>query len=267
LTGALTVAQRIVRAKAKIRDANIPYKVPERDELPERLDTVLHVIYLVFNEGYSATSGMSLTRHDLSAEAIRLGRLLVELIPNESEAIGLLALMLLNESRRDARASPDGEIILLADQDRTRWNRDLIAEGTALARQAMASPSAGRYALQAANAAVHANAPDPGATDWAEIVRLYDRLLEHDGSPIVELNRAVAIAMLDGPEAGLALIEALLERGHIADYRLAHTARADFLRRLGRKVEARSSYERALKLTKQAPERRFIERRLAELAD
>jgi RNA polymerase sigma-70 factor (ECF subfamily) len=266
LTGAPTVAQRIVRAKARIRDAHISYEVPDRDELPERLDTVLHVIYLVFNEGYSASSGASLTRHDLSAEAIRVGRLLVELIP-EPEAIGLLALMLLNESRRDARQTPDGEIILLADQDRSLWNRALISEGTALVKRAISTQGAGRYTLQAAIAAVHANAAHPSVTNWTEIVGLYDRLLEHDGSPIVELNRAVAIAMRDGPEAGVLLIEAILERGDIADYRLAHTARADLYRRLGRKAEARSSYEQALKLTKQEPERRFIVRRLAELAD
>jgi RNA polymerase sigma-70 factor (ECF subfamily) len=266
LTGAPTVAQRIVRAKARIRDARIPYEVPARGELPARLDTVLHVIYLVFNEGYSASSGESLTRYDLSAEAIRLGRLLVELIP-EPEAIGLLALMLLNESRRDARSSPTGEIVLLADQDRSRWNRDLIAEGTALARQAIASPGAGRYAVQAAIAAVHANASSPDQTDWAEIVQCYDRLLALDASPVVALNRAVAVAMRDGPEAGLALVEAILERGDMDDYRLAHAARADLCRRLGRKADARASYRRALKLTRQEPERRFIERRLAELAD
>ncbi len=265
LTGAPTVAQRIVRAKAKIRDAHIPYEVPDRNELPGRLDTVLHVIYLVFNEGYSASSGASLTRPDLSAEAIRLGRLLVELIP-EPEAAGLLALMLLNESRREARASPDGEIVLLADQDRARWNRDLIAEGTALARRAMGSPQAGRYALQAAIAAIHANAVQPDATDWPEIVRLYDRLLELDASPVVELNRAVAVAMRDGPEAGLALIDAILKRGELEKYRHAHSARADLLRRLGRKREARAAYMEALALTEAQPERRFLEKRLAELA-
>jgi RNA polymerase sigma-70 factor (ECF subfamily) len=264
LTGAPTVAQRIVRAKAKIRDARIPYEVPNRNELPERLDTVLHVIYLVFNEGYSASSGESLTRHDLSAEAIRLGRLLVELIP-EPEAIGLLALMLINESRRDARASPDGEIILLADQDRTRWDRALIAEGTALVRRAIASPRAGRYTLQAAIAAVHTNAADSSATDWAEIVRLYDRLLELDASPIVELNRAIAVAMCDGPETGLALIEAILQRGDLAKYRHAHSARADLLRRLNRKAESRAAYREALLLTDARPERRLLQRRLAEL--
>lgn len=266
LTGAPTVAQRIVRAKARIRDARIPYEVPDRSGLPARLDAVLHVIYLVFNEGYSASSGESLTRYDLSAEAIRLGRLLVELIP-EPEAIGLLALMLLNESRRDARSSPTGEIVLLADQDRSRWKRDLIAEGTALARQAMASPGAGRFAVQAAIAAVHANASSPDQTDWAEIVRCYDRLLALDASPVVELNRAVAVAMRDGPEAGLALVEAVLERGDMDGYRLAHAARADLCRRLGRKADARASYQRALTLTRQEPERRFIERRLAELSD
>jgi RNA polymerase sigma-70 factor (ECF subfamily) len=264
LTGAPTVAQRIVRAKAKIRDAHIPYEVPDRAELPERLDTVLHVIYLVFNEGYSASSGESLTRHDLSAEAIRLGRLLLELAP-EPEAAGLLALMLLNESRRDARTSPDGEIVLLADQDRTRWDRELNAEGTALVRRAIASPHAGRYTLQAAIAAVHTNAPSAAATDWSEIARLYDRLMEMDPSPIVELNRAVAIAMRDGPEAGLAVIDAILARGDLMNYRLAHSARADLLRRLGRKGEARAAYEKALSITDAQPERRFLEKRLAEL--
>jgi RNA polymerase sigma-70 factor (ECF subfamily) len=241
--------------------------VPDRSELPERLDTVLHVIYLVFNEGYSASSGALLTRHVLSAEAIRLDRLLVELIPEESEAAGLLALMLLNESRRDARTSPDGEIVLLADQDRARWNRTLIAEGTALVRQAMAVREAGRYTLQAEIAAVHANAPNSAATDWAQIVRLYDRLLAIDASPIVELNRAVAIAMRDRPEAGLALIDAILARGDLANYRLAYSARADLLRRLGRNVEARMAYNEALSLTEAQPERRFLEKRLAELAD
>jgi RNA polymerase sigma-70 factor (ECF subfamily) len=264
LTGAPTVAQRIVRAKAKIREARIPYEVPGRDELPERLDTVLHVIYLVFNEGYSASSGASLTRHDLSAEAIRLGRLLAELIP-EPEAAGLLALMLLNESRRDARTSPEGEIVLLADQDRTRWNRNLIADGTALVRRAMAFPGAGRYALQAAIAAVHTDAAGPGATDWAQIARLYDRLLELEASPVVELNRAVAIAMRDGPEAGLVLIDAILARGDLTNYRLAHSARADLLRRLGRSQEARAAYTEALSLAEALPERRFLAKRLAEL--
>jgi RNA polymerase sigma-70 factor (ECF subfamily) len=259
-----TLAQRIVRAKAKIRDARIPYQVPTPDELPERLDSVLRVIYLVFNEGYSASSGASVTRVDLSSEAIRLGRLLAELLP-EPEAIGLLALMLLQESRRAARASPDGDLVLLADQDRSLWNRAQIAEGTALVGRALASRAAGPYALQAAIAAVHADAPTAAATDWAEIVGLYDLLVRAEPSPVVELNRAVAVAMRDGPAAGLALVDALLGRGDLADYRLAHAARADFCRRLGDSVQARASYERALALTRQAPERRFLERRLAEL--
>jgi RNA polymerase sigma-70 factor (ECF subfamily) len=266
LTGAPTLAQRIVRAKAKIRDARIPYQVPTPAELPGRLDSVLRVIYLVFNEGYSASSGRSLTRVDLSSEAIRVGRLLVDLLP-EPEAIGLLALMLLQESRRAARTSPDGDLVLLADQDRSRWNREHIAGGSALVERAFASPQGvGPYALQAAIAAVHAGAPTAEATDWAEIVGLYDLLLRAEPSPVVELNRAVAVAMRDGPAAGLALVDALLARGELADYRLAHAARADFCRRLGDRGEARASYERALALTRQEPERRFLERRLAELA-
>jgi RNA polymerase sigma-70 factor (ECF subfamily) len=264
LTPAPTLAQRIVRAKAKIRDARIPYQVPEHAELPERLDAVLRVIYLVFNEGYAASSGTSLTRADLSAEAIRLGRLLIELLP-EPEAQGLLALMLLHESRRTARASPTGDLILLEDQDRSRWNREQIAEGIALVERALSSRRVGPYALQAAIAAVHAEAPDAGATDWAQIVSLYDVLARVEPSPVVELNRAVAVAMRDGPEAGLALIDAILARGELSDYRLAHAARADLCRRLGRSAEARASYERALALTKQEPERRFLERRLGEL--
>jgi RNA polymerase sigma-70 factor (ECF subfamily) len=266
LTAPPTVAQRIVRAKAKIRDARIPYQVPSRADLPDRLDTVLRVIYLVFNEGYSASSGVSLTRHDLSGEAIRLGRLLIELLP-EPEVVGLLALMLLHESRRAARTSPAGELVLLADQDRSRWNREQIAEGSALLEQALSSRRFGPYALQAAIAAVHAEAPSAAATDWAQIVGLYDVLARADRSPVVELNRAVAVAMRDGPSAGLALIDAILARGDLGDYHLAHAARADLCRRLGRTAEARASYERALGLTRQEPERRFLERRLGELLD
>lgn len=264
LTAAPTLAQRIVRAKSKIREARIPYQVPARDELPERLEAVLRVIYLVFNEGYSASSGASLTRHDLSSEAIRLGRLLVELLP-EPEAIGLLALMLLQESRRAARTSADGDLVLLEDQDRSLWNREQIAEGVALVERALASRGFGRYTLQAAIAAVHAEAPAPAATDWAQIVGLYDALWRIEPSPVVELNRAVAVAMRDGPAAGLPLIEAILARGDLTDYHLAHAAHADLCRRLGRTAEARSSYRRALELTRQEPERRFLERRLREL--
>ncbi len=265
LSAAPTLAQRIVRAKAKIRDARIPYQVPTPEELPERLETVLRVIYLVFNEGYSASSGESLTRLDLSGEAIRLGRLLIELLP-EPEAIGLLALMLLHESRRTARASPSGELILLADQDRSLWNREQIAEGSALVERALASRRAGPYAIQAAIAAVHANASNAEATDWSEIVGLYDVLLRVDPSPVIELNRAVAVAMRDGPSAGLALIDAILARGDLQDYRLAHAAQADMYRRLERPEQARDAYTRALALTRQEPERRFLERRLAELS-
>ncbi len=264
LTAAPTLAQRIVRAKTKIREAKIPYQVPSQDELPERLDSVLRVIYLVFNEGYSASSGESLTRHDLSGEAIRLGRLLVELLP-EPEAIGLLALMLLHESRRAARTSPSGDLVLLDEQDRSRWNRDQIAEGSALVERALASRRPGPYLLQAAIAAVHAQSPSAGATDWAEIAALYDVLAQLAPSPVVELNRAVAVAMRDGPLAGLALVDAILARGDLSDYRLAHAARADLCRRLGRNAEARESYQRALALTQQEPERRFLERRLGEL--
>jgi len=266
LTAAPTLAQRIVRAKAKIRDARIPYQVPEADELPERLVSVLRVVYLVFNEGYSASSGPALTRLDLSGEAIRLGRLLVELLP-EAEAIGLLALMLLQESRRVARSSPAGELILLNDQDRTLWNREQITEGSALAQKALESRRFGPYTLQAAIAAVHAEAANAEATDWAQIVGIYDLLLRAEPSPVIELNRAVAVAMRDGPEAGLALIDAILARGDLPDYHLAHAARADFCRRLGRSGEARASYERALALTRQEPERRFLQKRLAELAN
>ncbi len=265
LTPAPTLAQRIVRAKAKIRDARIPYKVPAQAELPQRLDAVLRVIYLVFNEGYAASSGASLTRHDLSGEAIRLGRLVVELLP-EPEVRGLLALMLLHESRRPARTSASGELVLLDEQDRSLWNRDLIAEGTRLVEQALSVRGVGPYAIQAAIAAVHAQAPDAAATDWDEIVGLYDVLARVDPSPVIELNRAVAIAMRDGPAAGLALVDAILERGDLKDYRMAHSARADLSRRLGNTADARRSYERALALTRQEPERRFLERRLAELS-
>jgi RNA polymerase sigma-70 factor (ECF subfamily) len=257
------LAQRIVRAKAKIRDARIPYQVPSPAELPDRLDTVHQVIYLVFNEGYSASSGESLTRSDLSGEAIRLGRLLVELLP-EPEAIGLLALMLLQESHRTARTSLTGDLILLEDQDRSLWNRDQIAEGKALVERALSSRRFGPYTLQAAIAAVHADAPNAAATDWAQIAGLYDVLLRMEPSPVVELNRAVAMAMRDGPDAGLALIDAILARGDLTDYQLAHAARADLCRRLGRTAEARVSYGMALTLARQEPERRFLERRLAE---
>jgi RNA polymerase sigma-70 factor (ECF subfamily) len=264
LTPAPTLAQRIVRAKAKIRAARIPYRVPDAHELPSRLAAVLRVIYLVFNEGYAASSGASVTRHDLSAEAIRLGRLLVELLP-EPEARGLLALMLLHESRRVARTSADGDVILLEDQDRAQWDRALIDEGTRLVEQALRVGPAGPYTVQAAIAAVHATAPSAAATDWNEIVGLYDVLLRLERSPVVELNRAVAVAMRDGPAAGVALIEAILGRGDLTEYRPAHAARADLYRRLGATTDARAAYEKALALTKQEPERRFLERRLAEL--
>jgi len=264
LTGAPTLAQRIVRAKGKIRDAGIPYQVPTPEELPRRLDTVLRVVYLVFNEGYSASSGPTLTRVDLSAGAIRLGRLLVALLP-DPEAIGLLALMLLHESRRAARTSPTGEVVLLNDQDRSRWDRTRIEEGSLLVAQALASRRFGPYTLQAAIAAVHANAASADATDWRQIVGLYDVLMRSDPSPVVELNRAVAVAMRDGPAAGRALIDAILARGDLQDYHLAHAARADLCRRLGETAHARASYERAIALAKQAPERRFLERRLAGL--
>lgn len=271
LARASTLAQRIVRAKAKIRDARIPYEVPSRHDLPERLDTVLHVVYLVFNEGYSASSGDSVTRPDLSGEAIRLGRLLLELLP-EPEVMGLLALMLLQQSRRAARMSPEGDLILLEDQDRSLWNREQINEGVALVERALRMARsrrvpAGSYTLQAAIAAVHAEAPSSAETNWNEIVALYDLLLRQQPSPVIELNRAVAAAMRDGPEAGLVLINALLERGELTDYHLAHSARADLYRRIGNKEEARNCYRRALSLTQQSPERRFLERRLAELEE
>jgi RNA polymerase sigma-70 factor (ECF subfamily) len=265
LTPPPTLAQRIVRAKGKIRDAKIPYEVPARGDLPERLDAVLRVIYLVFNEGYAASSGQHVTRHDLSTEAIRLGRLLVELLP-EPEAQGLLALMLLHDSRRAARSSPEGELILLEDQDRSLWNREQIGEGTRLVEEALPSGDAGPYAIQAAIAAVHAEAATAAATDWNEIVGLYGVLMGLTPSPVVELNRAVAIAMRDGPAAGLAIIDGILARGELRDYRLAHAARAELCRRLGRTSEARASFERALALTRQEPERRLLERRLAEVS-
>ncbi len=266
LTKPTTIAQRIVRAKGKIRDARIPYEVPSEADFPDRLDAVLRVVYLVFNEGYSASSGDSLTRHDLSGEAIRLGRVLVGLLP-EAEVLGLLALMLLQDSRRAARTSPTGDLILLEQQNRSLWNRDQITEGTALVEQALASRQVGPYTIQAAIAAVHAEAPDAAATDWAQIVGLYDVLLRAESSPVVELNRAVALAMRDGPSAGLALVDDILSRGDLTKYHLAHSARADLCRRLGRTREARTSYERALALTQQEPERRFLERRLNELAE
>lgn len=261
-----TLAQRIVRAKSKIRDAGIPYQVPSPEELPERLDTVLHVIYLVFNEGYSASSGESLTRADLSGEAIRLARLLTELLP-EPEVVGLLALMLLHESRREARTSPDGDLVLLEDQDRSLWNQDQIAEGMTLVERALESRRFGAYSLQAAISAVHAAAAGTEETDWAQIVGLYDVLAQLEPSPVVELNRAVAVAMRDGPEAGLALVDDILARGDLTDYHLAHSARAELCRRLGRTGDARNAYKRALGLTQQGPERRFLERQLAELED
>lgn len=260
-----TLAQRIVRAKARIREARLPYEVPSQSELPGRLDAVLRVIYLAFNEGYAASSGPSLTRQDLSAEAIRLARLVAELLP-EPEVTGLLALMLLHDSRRAARATPSGELVLLDDQDRSLWDRDQIAEGCALVEGALRSRRFGPYALQAAIAAVHAEAPAAGETDWAQIVGLYDVLLRADPSPVVALNRAVAVAMRDGPAAGLALVDALLARGELVGYLPAHAARADLCRRLGRTADAASSYERAIGLAGQGPERRFLEGRLREVA-
>lgn len=264
LTPAPTLAQRIVRAKNKIRVARIPYEVPSRNELPERLDSVLRVIYLVFNEGYYASAGQNLTRTDLSAEAIHLGRTVVDLLP-EPETIGLLALMLLTESRRAARTSANGDIVLLEEQDRSLWNSALIAEGTALVQAALTSRRFGPYTLQAAIAAVHAEAMQASATDWKQIVGLYEVLARADASPVVQLNRAVAIAMRDGPDAGLALIDPLLARGDLEDYHFAHAARADLCRRAGRTEQARRSYLRALALARQEPERRFLQRRLSEL--
>jgi RNA polymerase sigma-70 factor, ECF subfamily len=264
LTAAPTIAKRIVRAKAKIRDARIPYEVPSEADLPQRLDSALQVIYLVFTEGYSASSGASLARAELSGEAIRLGRLLVELLP-QPEARGLLALMLLQEARRNARSSPEGELVLLGDQDRSLWDRALIAEGVALVESALASRRAGPYTLQAAIAAVHADAPAAAVTDWSQIVGLYDVLLRDNPSPVVELNRAVAVAMRDGPLAGLTLVDGILARGLLHDYYLAHSVRADLCRRLGKTAEARAAYEKALHLARQEPARRFLTRRLEEL--
>ncbi len=265
LVSAPTLAQRIVRAKAKIRDAGISYQVPTADMLPDRMENVLHVVYLIFNEGYFASSGGSLTRPELSEEAIRLGRLLVELLP-KPEAIGLLALMLLQESRRAARSLPSGDLVLLGDQDRTLWFKDYIAEGSSLVEQALATRQFGAYTLQAAIAAVHANASTAEATDWAEIVGLYDVLLSINPSAIVELNRAVVVAMRDEPLSGLTLIDAILAKDELTDYHLAHSSQADLYRRLGRNADARTAYERAYQLAQLEPERRFIERRLRELA-
>ncbi len=266
LLAAPALAQRIVRAKAKIRDARIPYQVPSPEELPDRLATVLQVVYLVFNEGYSASSGASLTRADLSAEAIRLERVLLELSP-EPEVMGLLALMLLQESRRAARTSPAGELILLENQDRSLWHREQIVEGVKLVEKALSSRRFGLYTLQAAIAAVHSEATRAASTDWPQIVALYNALARAEPSPVVELNRAVAVAMRDGPEAGLALIDAIFARGDLTDYHLAHSARADLCRRLGRRTEARSAYECALALTRLEPERQFLEKRLQELGE
>ncbi|MBS0417275.1 MAG: RNA polymerase sigma factor [Proteobacteria bacterium] len=264
LTSAPTIAQRIVRAKAKIRETRIPYEVPARAELPNRLDIVLRVIYLVFNEGYTTSVGTTLMRADLSSEAIRLGRLFLQLL-HDPEAEGLLALMLLHESRRPARATPDGELILLEDQDRSLWNRELIEEGIGLVQHAFASRRLGPYTVQAAISALHAEAPSSAATDWSEIIGLYELLLRIDPSPVVELNRAVAIAMRDGPAAGLSRIEALLAKGELNDYPLAHSAKAELCRRAGRLDQARAGFERALALTHQEQQRRFLEKRLAGL--
>ena len=265
LTNPATMAQRIVRGKAKIRDARIPYEVPSAADLPERIESVLQVMYLVFNEGYAASSGETVTRHDLSEEAIRLGWLLVELMA-APEVMGLLALMLLQESRRAARTTADGEIILLEQQDRQLWNRDQIRQGKELLTRSLGTRRFGAYTVQAAIAAAHADAPAAAETDWGQIVALYDVLNQITPSPIVELNRAVAVTMRDGPAAGLPLIEAILAEPHLAEYHLAHAARADMYRRLGKTAEARASYERALELARQEPERRFLEKRLRELA-
>ena len=259
-----TMAQRIVRAKTKIRDAKIPYEVPQADQLQERLHAVLHVIYLVFNEGYSASTGEALIRKELCSEAIRLGRLLVQLLP-EPEAVGLLALMLLNDSRQAARCTPNGDLILLADQNRTLWNQAQIREGCQLVLQALATRRFGAYTLQAAISAVHAEAPSADETDWIQIVGLYDALLEHTHSPVIALNRAVAVAMRDGPQAGLALVDELMAQGHLHDYHLAHATRADLYRRMGRVKEARDAYQDALRLTRQGPEQRFLQLRLDDL--
>ena len=259
-----TMAQRIVRAKTKIRDAKIPYEVPQADQLQERLHAVLHVIYLVFNEGYSASTGEALIRKELCSEAIRLGRLLVQLLP-EPEAVGLLALMLLNDSRQAARCTPNGDLILLADQNRTLWNQAQIREGCQLVLQALATRRFGAYTLQAAISAVHAEASSAEKTDWIQIVGLYDALLEHTHSPVVALNRAVAVAMRDGPQAGLALVDELMAQGHLHDYHLAHATRADLYRRMGRVKEARDAYQDALRLTRQGPEQRFLQQRLDDL--
>jgi RNA polymerase sigma-70 factor (ECF subfamily) len=264
LTTPTTIAQRIVRAKGKIREAKIPYQVPSLAELPERLDSVLRVVYLVFNEGYSASTGADLTRDDLTREAIRLGRLLLELLP-EPEVLGLLALMLLHEARRAARTSAGGELVLLDEQDRSLWDASLIVEGCALVERALTTGRFGAYCLQAAIAAVHAEAPNAGETDWPQIVGLYDVLLRHVPSPVIELNRAVAVAMRDGPLAGLQQVEGILARGELLDYHLAHSARGEFCRQLGRVAEACEAYEKALSLTQQTPEKRFIERRIADL--
>jgi RNA polymerase sigma-70 factor (ECF subfamily) len=265
LSAPATIAQRIVRAKAKIREAGIPYEVPSLTEFPERLAAVLSVIYLVFNEGYSPSSGDSPTKADLSGEAIRLGRLVLQLLP-DPEVMGLLALMLLHESRRTSRATPEGDLILLEDQDRSRWNRELIAEGRELVERSLASRRFGVYTLQAAISAVHAEAASAAQTDWRQIVALYDVLLRASPSPVVELNRAVAVAMGDGPQAGLDLIDALLARGELAEYHLAHAARADLCRRLGKTKDALVAYERALTLARQEPERRFLTRRIQEMS-